>query len=105
MRGEVTGPEFRRPPRNRITHADKLTQELDRIRQPAQQIARGIMRPRRPATATQRHCHQYLSGGIAPGRLHSRRLRSGRFGGMGLLAWRGLAHWHSSSPAPGRQRD
>jgi hypothetical protein len=32
------GPEFRTPPRNRITHADKLTQELDRIRQNAQQI-------------------------------------------------------------------
>src|SRR5262249_10725648 len=29
---------FRLPPRNRGSHADKLTQELDRIRQHAQQI-------------------------------------------------------------------
>ena len=32
------GPAFRLPPRNRVTHAEKLTRELDRIRQHAQQI-------------------------------------------------------------------
>lgn len=35
---KAPGPDFRLPTRNRISHADRLTRELDRIRQRAQQI-------------------------------------------------------------------